>query len=247
MGDGKRNSIGNLIGAGVILAAPVGGALLMNHLAPGGWGAAFGLLAGGAFGCVAVFGHKIAEMKVAGPGVDFQMRLEAVARSAEEAKLLAELSAEIAFGLGQGHSGAILGGRMKLYADVRKKIYDKLHALGLASEVKRIFAAEDQYVASVLLREVVWTTIDRALKASKATDEEKTPIYEALKELIRVVASGQSDPPADAQIRAIVKGTGADTAEVGDAIDFYRDWFVADPRVEFMLANAKTIYKRFPK
>lgn len=60
------SGVERLIGGIAVVGTAAGGAILMDWLAPGGFSAGFGLIAGGVFGSIAVIIHKIAEMKLVG-------------------------------------------------------------------------------------------------------------------------------------------------------------------------------------
>lgn len=229
----------------VILGSPVCGALLMNHLAPGGVSAGFGMAMGTVVGLGAVLAHKVIEMKLSGAGVGFEVKVDAAVQEAADAKLLAEMAAQTALYLAQMPSGGV-GDRCSTYSGLRKMMYDKLNQLGLSGETKRIFAAEDWYVARLIIWEAIIGSAAKELTAGNVPDENRLPILRGLNELHNGIPVGATTFPTTKDIEDVIAGTPADTSDVRRGIRFYDQWLGAKLRVEFMIEQAPDFYKAFP-
>lgn len=207
-----------------VIGSAAGGALLMNFIEPGGISAGFGLLAGGGLSFISV--RKIAELDLGGAGVRFNVKLDTVAKSAEEAKKLAQLATETAFLIGNRHS-AIVGPQPSRNDGVRKVVAERLLELGFdKKDASGMAQFDDPHMAIRIIRSML-------IHAA-----EKVPGHEvASRDELKMKLLGPNAPREPKEIEAILGEDLLKDEGVRAAMNFYRNWHANDAKLYFVVEN----------
>ncbi|MDG3580425.1 hypothetical protein P7F60_29015 [Rhizobium sp. YJ-22] len=225
-------AIERIVSGATVLGSAAGGAVLMNYLVPGEVGAITGLFAGGGFGIAAVVVLKFSEMKLAGPGVGFQMKLEAIAKDAEEARKLAQLTAEIAFDIGNRPRGVVGGGSLSQNDAVRKLIAERLLEFGFdKAEASRVARFDDPHIA----RRIIQLMILKAVRRADAGGEKMS------NELSLKLLGRDADKTPEG-IKAALGGELLQDDEVQAGVRFYQQWYESDAKLYFVIDNLSRLH-----
>ncbi|WP_281978796.1 hypothetical protein [Pseudorhizobium flavum] len=203
----------------------------MNHLAPGGVSAGFGLVVGLAAGALAVTIYKVAEMKFAGGGFDFLMKVETIAQDAKEARKLAQLSVEMIMSIANRPTGVLGGGFIGRNDGLRKLIAERLTEMGFSKEEASHFARFDEPHVG---RRIIQQIILRAVKDSVEGGQERA---QALVQPF-LGPNGQRAPDF---IESTIGPELLQVGQIRSAVSFYRSWYESNTKLHFFVENAERL------
>ena len=215
-----------------IIGCSTGAAILMHALDGGGVGAGAGLIIGAAVGALAVYGERVSMFSFAGPGTKLEMKVEALAQNAEDAKKLAQLSVEAAFLIANRPSGVLGGGALNRNDFLRMTIADRLSELGFSKEEGSNFARfDDPHIANRVIRHLLVKRTEKSPAGGEMRAQEVRSALLAKKNVM----------PNPADVESILGDELLKDASVRDAFEFYRDWHASKARLYFTIENIERL------
>lgn len=213
-----------------IFGGAVAGTLFLNYYSAS---PITGFFAGGIFGIIVLAFPKLVEMNFGGPGVKFQMKLNAAVQDAKQAKAIAKLIVETSIDIGSRPIGVFGGGRPWRNDLVVKNIADKLAEIGIDRKEASDYAkgSEPRFAFRIL-----GAVLMNAVKSSPVGGKEKA-------EELRIPLLGENSQRDPDKIAELLGSDLMSDPEVASALAFYRQWHSSDEKLYFIVDNFKRLHK----
>ena len=159
------------------------------------------------------------------------MKLETVARDATEAKKLAQLTAEIAFDIGNRPRGVLGGGLLSQNDALRKLIAERLLDFVFdKSEASKVARFDDPHIA----RRIIQLMILKAVERENLLDDKRRG------ELTLTLLGRGSDQTPEG-IKAALGRELLQNDEVQAGVRLYEQWYESDAKLYFVVENLKRL------
>lgn len=240
VGNLANETVAKVASGVTIIASAAGGAWLMNKLAPGTPSASIGLVAGGIFGCLAAVMLRVNELKISGLGIAAEMKLEAIAKDAREAKQVARLAVEAALMLAHRPSGKMGGGSWEETDAIRNRLAMRMKELGFSrQEGSRLAEVDDPFIAARIVNGIV---VDRLVQYDNEVGKKHGGIGHTLAtHLMTKRRTNENYAPTHAELLKMIGEDAAKSPLVAPSLAFYKQWEDSDARFYFTVENLETL------